>query len=52
MTKMAAETMMQANGGAKYRYQCTKCGSKSRTKFIMIMHIITNHLGTAGIKTL
>ncbi|MBO4877559.1 MAG: hypothetical protein J5501_06115 [Ruminococcus sp.] len=44
MTRMSSETMMQANGG-KYRYQCLKCGSKSRTLVAMVLHMATNHLG-------
>lgn len=47
MNIMSAETMLQANGG-KYRYKCTRCGSKTRSVVGMILHIATYHLGNAS----
>lgn len=46
MKKMTSKEMTKVNGGRTYNYICD-CGSKTRTKTIMLVHIALSHLGKA-----
>ena len=45
MRNMTADTMMQANGGRRWKYECDSCNAKFKTKFAIIAHIVLWHAG-------